>query len=47
VQEPGEFYADPVEIVRFCRSLTPWVVLRHDYLAHDFTVYLYRDRPAR
>ncbi len=46
-QEPGEFYADPLETLRFCRTLTPWVVLRHDYLPHDFTVYLYREpRPA-
>jgi SAM-dependent methyltransferase len=42
--EPGEFYANPVEILRFCRSLTPWVTLRHDYLPHDFTIYMYRDR---
>ena len=47
VREPGEFYADPLETVRFCRTLTPWVVLRHDYLAHDFTVYCYRERGRR
>jgi len=41
--EPGEYYADPLEIVRWCRSLSPRVVLRHDYLAHDFTIYLYRE----
>jgi trans-aconitate methyltransferase len=46
-QEPGEFYADPLEIIDFCRSLTPWVVLRHDYLPHDFTVYLYRQQGLR
>ncbi|HZP81036.1 MAG TPA: bifunctional GNAT family N-acetyltransferase/class I SAM-dependent methyltransferase [Chthonomonadaceae bacterium] len=44
-QEPGEFYADPLETVRFCRTLTPWIVLRHDYLPHDFTVTLYREPP--
>jgi predicted TPR repeat methyltransferase len=43
---PGEFHADPVEILEFCRRLTPWVTLRHDYLPRDFTMYLYRDRPA-
>jgi SAM-dependent methyltransferase len=42
--EPGEFYADPLETLRFCRTLTPWVTLRHDYLAHDFTIYLHRER---
>lgn len=40
--EPGEFHADPVRVLEFCRTLTPRVVLRHDYLPHDFTIYLYR-----
>lgn len=47
IQEPGEFYANPTEIVDWCRSLSPWVVLRHDYLPHDFTIYLYREKPER
>jgi len=38
-----EFCADPGEVVAFCRTLTRRVVLRHDYLPHDFTVYLYRE----
>ena len=42
-QEAGEFYADPIEILEFCRTLSSRVVLRHDYLPHDFTIYLYRD----
>ena len=42
--DPGEFYADPSWVLSVCHSLTPWAVLRHDYLPHDFTVYLYRDR---
>jgi SAM-dependent methyltransferase len=41
-QEPGEFYADPVQVLQFCRKLTPWVVLRHDYHPRDFTVYMYK-----
>lgn len=41
-QEPGEFYAEPLETVMFCRQLTPWIVLRHDYHPRDFTIYLYR-----
>jgi cyclopropane fatty-acyl-phospholipid synthase-like methyltransferase len=41
-QEAGEFYADPLQTVQFCRELTPWVVLRHDYHPRDFTVYLYK-----
>ena len=42
-KEPGEFYADPLATVEFCRTLTPWVVLRHDYMPHDFTIYMYRE----
>lgn len=41
-QEAGEFYADPLQTIEFCRRLTPWVVLRHDYHPRDFTVYLYK-----
>lgn len=43
-QESGELYADPLETLTFCRTLTPWVVLRHDYHSGDFTIYMYRDR---
>lgn len=42
-KESGEFYADPVAVVEFCHTLTPWVVLRHDYMVHDFTIYMYRE----
>ncbi len=34
------YYADPVQILSFCRTLTPYVSLRHDYLPGDFTVYM-------
>ena len=40
---PGEFQADPERVLKFCRTLTRRVVLRHDYLPHDFTVYLHRE----
>jgi SAM-dependent methyltransferase len=40
--EKGEFYANPIQTIAFCRTLTPKVVLRHDYMVHDFTVYLYK-----
>lgn len=39
----GEFCADPAGVVEFCRNLTRRVVLRHDYLPHDFTIYLYKE----
>ncbi len=42
-KDPGEFYADPLATVEFCRSLTPWVIMRHDYMPHDFTIYMYRE----
>jgi len=45
-QTEGEFHADPIATLEFCRTLTPWVSLRHDYMPHDFTVYLYREQPA-
>lgn len=41
-KEHEEFHADPMRVVEFCRRLTPWVVLRHDYHPRDFTVYLYK-----
>jgi hypothetical protein len=40
-KSPGEYYADPAMVVGMSLDLTPSVVLRHDYMPHDFTVYLY------
>ena len=37
-----EFRADPLETLKFCQTLTPWVQLRHDYHPGDFTIYLRR-----
>ena len=39
----GYFSADPAKTLDFCRTLTPFVMLRHDYLPHDFTMFLYRE----
>jgi SAM-dependent methyltransferase len=39
----GFFCADPLETLAFCRTLTPHILMRHDYLPHDFTVFLYRE----
>jgi len=39
-QDAGEFYADPLRTVDFCRSLSPFVTLRHDYHPGDFTIYI-------
>lgn len=32
---------DPTEMYQFCHTLTPKIVLRHDYSDEDFTLYLY------
>ena len=44
--EAGEFHADPLAVLDYCRSLTPWVALRHDFHPRDFTVYLRREPQA-
>lgn len=44
-RDPGEFYADPARTLDFCRTLTPFVVLRHDYHPGDMAVYLYKEVP--
>lgn len=36
------YYARPEDIFGFCMGLTNRVVLRHDYKANDFTLYLYK-----
>jgi len=41
--EPGGYYARPGEMLDFCLTMTRRVMLRHDYMTHDFTVYMYRD----
>lgn len=41
-QEAGEYYADPLKVLDFCRQLAPRVVLRHDYHPRDFTIYMYK-----
>jgi RimJ/RimL family protein N-acetyltransferase len=41
--DPGEYYADPERVIKFCRTLTPLLQLRHDYHPRDFTVFLYRE----
>jgi SAM-dependent methyltransferase len=45
---PQLHYASPAETLEFCRrELSPWVVLRHDYPLHEYTLYVYRDARAR
>jgi len=40
--EPEEFHANPAETMNFCKTLTPWLALRHDYHPRDFTIFLLR-----
>lgn len=37
-----ELHLDPLEMLAHGRTLTPLVALRHDYLPHDFALYLRR-----
>jgi SAM-dependent methyltransferase len=37
-----KFLAEPAKVLEICLNIAPKVVLRHDYMAHDFTVYLYK-----
>jgi len=39
---PGEYYCNPEVILKLAFSITSKVVLRHDYMPHDFTIYLYK-----
>jgi SAM-dependent methyltransferase len=39
--EPDEYYVDPVSLLGFCRTLTPFVAIRHDYHPGDVAAYLY------
>jgi SAM-dependent methyltransferase len=36
------FYCPPERAFALAHEVSHWVVLRHDYLPHDFTLYLYR-----
>jgi len=40
IYEKDEYYANPSEVLEWCRQITPWIIFRHDYLHHDFTVYI-------
>lgn len=38
-----EYYADPTLVFKMCKSLSKRVLLRHDYMPYEFTVYIYKD----
>jgi SAM-dependent methyltransferase len=41
--EENEFTPDPMELFTYCRELSPWVSLRHDYHLGDFTIYVKKE----
>lgn len=41
--DADKFVADPAKVLDMSFDITSNVVVRHDYMPHDFTVYLYRD----
>ncbi len=43
IHEKGEYYANPLEVLEWCRKLSPWITFRHDYLPHDFTVFISKE----
>ena len=43
VHENGEYYANPLKVLEWCRKLSPWIALNHNYLQHDFTVYITKE----
>lgn len=45
-QEDYLFYYSPEKIFSFCKGLSKFVVLRHDYPLYEFTVYMYKTNPA-
>lgn len=40
----GHFFrADPLKTLDFCRGLSSQILMRHDYLPHDFTIFMFRE----
>ena len=37
-----EFYANPSDVIKFCKKLTKKIIFRHDYHPRDFTIFLYK-----
>jgi len=36
------YYYSPEKMFKFCKGLSKWIVLRHDYPLYEFTIYLYK-----
>ncbi|MBN1257822.1 MAG: class I SAM-dependent methyltransferase [Planctomycetes bacterium] len=46
-QDKKEYHGDPGAFLDFCLDLGAGAILRHDYLPHDFTIYLYKEEQER
>jgi len=42
-KDEGLYYYSPEKVFTFCKTLTRRVIMRHDYMPYEFTVYLYKD----
>jgi len=43
-QKESAFHVSPEQVFSFAKTLTKRATLRHDYMAYEFTVYLYKDQ---
>jgi len=41
-QEKNEYYADPEELLQYCKELSKNVIMNHEYMNHDVTYFLYK-----
>jgi SAM-dependent methyltransferase len=41
------YYADSLEMLRYCVSLTPRIIFRSQYCPKDFTIILFKEKPRR
>jgi len=39
---PSLFYYEPEQALKMCKNRYERVILRHDYLSNDFTLYIYK-----
>lgn len=44
IANSDQYYVQPEELFRFCKTLTPWVVMKHEYLPHNVMIWLYREQ---
>ena len=41
-KDPDEFYADPADVILFCKNLSPKIIFQHHYHPSDFTIFIYK-----